>query len=293
MAAARGARARHAPARRLGDIDRGRTARAAARRKPARATDRRVRLGRATSRRAGPPAPAAGSSTPRRWRTRPPPRCCAPAGRRTAATTRSPPVAVDLRSARVRAARWLLDGVRAGPGPRRPARATGSSGPCTMPRRRADPAGTRGRCSRPPASRTRRPTSRSTGSRCSDLDRAGGLSIDDPEAVSAAAGGDRGAFDAVNDVGLFEAVHQLRAGNFEPATAMLDAMPPAPTRRRSCARRRPRGRRRGRAPGPLLLDPDATPPDGWAAGVRDAIAPALDAWVASLLPAPVTCRWRR
>ncbi len=32
------------------------------------------------------------------------------------------------------------------------------------------------------------------------------------------------AFDAINDVGLFEAIHQLAAGNDERATAMLDAV---------------------------------------------------------------------
>ncbi len=94
------------------------------------------------------------------------------------------------------------------------------------------------------------------------------------------------AFDAVNDVGLFEAVHQTAAGNYERSAAMTDAIstgtisPPelrAPLTPRSAVSVEHRV--------VILLPPDGTLPDrGWQAGIRDQVAPALETWVSSLLP---------
>ncbi len=94
-------------------------------------------------------------------------------------------------------------------------------------------------------------------------------------------------FDAVQDVGLFESVHQLAAGNYDRATAMLDSIstgtiaPPdlrAPMVPRSAVSVEHRVM--------ILLPADsANSNSGWGMGVRDQIAPALEAWFASLLPA--------
>ena len=195
------------------------------------------------------------------------------------------PAAVDIRSHRVRAAAWLLDGVRQGQdlgdllGYRferalhelgadhhiRPVRikvlaATGE--PDVPPDEPVD------------------------GIALLDLDRANSLGKVDP-AVRDALDEIEAAFDAVNDVGLFEAVHQLTGANFARATAMLDALATgtsAPPELR--APDTPRGSVGVEHRVLVLLDPAAPHPGrSWpATGERESIAPALGAWVASLLP---------
>jgi hypothetical protein len=194
------------------------------------------------------------------------------------------PAAVDLRSGRLRDAGWLLDGVRAGQplgdllGYRfeRALHDLGASGQIRDVRQQVlDAAGK-------PDVAPDRPVD---GIELLELARGEGLDHPTDEVEQALATLD-GAFDAVNDAALFEAVHQLTAGNAERATAMLDAVAlgtRTPPELR--APRTPRGGRTVEHRVVVLLDPDAPPPGrGWSAGIRDAVAPALDAWVASLLP---------
>ena len=124
---------------------------------------RRLRLRSRTSSRARRAArPRATCSRPRS-RTPPPPRSCAAAGRRSADRGESGALAVDLSSDRVRRARWLVDGVRAGQD-LAGCSARASSAACTTragpgrPDRRVPHA----RARRPPATRRLRPRS-STG----------------------------------------------------------------------------------------------------------------------------------
>jgi hypothetical protein len=196
----------------------------------------------------------------------------------------SSPAAVDLRSHRVRTAEWLLEGTRQGQllgdllGYRferslhdldandqiRPVRqlvleATG----------------------RPDAS----PDGPVDGIALLGLFRGRQLGAVSPE-VTRALHDLEAAFDAVNDVALFESVHQLAAGNNERATAMLDAMSLG-----TIAPPELRGTRTARSAVSvehrvvILLKPTAVPQNrGWSTGIRDAIAPALEAWVVPLLP---------
>jgi hypothetical protein len=194
-------------------------------------------------------------------------------------------VAVDASSARVRTASWLLDGVRQGQplgtllGYRfeRSLHDLGADDQIRSVRQQVLVAA--GSPDVPPDQPV-------DGIELLDLHRAGGLTglsrdaLDAVELVEAA-------FDAVNDIGLVEAVHQLASGNNERATALLDALSTgvlAPPELRA-----PLTPRAGLAVEHrviILLDPAAPPAPwrGWTAGVRDAVAPALDGWVASLLP---------
>ena len=97
-------------------------------------------------------------------------------------------------------------------------------------------------------------------------------------------------FDAVSDVALFESTHHLIQGNLDRAGAMNQAINLG-----SQAPPELRAQRTGRDGTSvehrlvLLLDPDAEPPStrsGWSTGLRDQIAPALEAWLCELLPAP-------
>ena len=194
------------------------------------------------------------------------------------------PVAVNLDSARVRTASWLLDGVRQGQdlgdllGYRfeRALHDLGADEDIRSVREQVLVA--TDRADVPPDAPV-------DGIELLDVYRAAGLTEITSE-VQSALDEIEGAFDAVNDLGLFESVHQLATGNLERATAMLDAL--------STGERAPpelRAPRTPRAGVPIehrvvvLLDPEADEPQrGWAAGVRDAVAPALETWIASLLP---------
>jgi hypothetical protein len=94
------------------------------------------------------------------------------------------------------------------------------------------------------------------------------------------------AFDAVQDVGLCEAVHQLAAGNYDHATAMMDSISTgsiAPPELRSPLTPRSAVAVEHRVV--ILLRPDGAPTNrGWKQGIRDLVAPALEGWFASLLP---------
>ncbi len=196
------------------------------------------------------------------------------------------PAAVDLRSDRIRTALWLSEGIRHGQplgdllGYRferslHDQHADDQIQPIRQAVLAAD-----GR----PQARADTPVD---GIALLELSRAGGLGTPKPAVASALIDLDA-AFDALGDVGLFEATHQLAAGNDERATAVLNAIgtgtnpPPefrAPLTERSAIAVEHRVL--------VLLDPDVAPPgNGWVSGIRDAISPALESWVASLLPAP-------
>ncbi len=198
------------------------------------------------------------------------------------------PVAVNLTSARVRAATWLLDGVRAG---QDLGDLLGYRFERTLHDRKADAkirpvrAAVLVAAGRPDAE----PDQPVDGIALLDLARSGGLGLDEAAVttpVREAIADLEEAFDAVNDVALVEAVHQLASGNYGRATAMLDSMtgthsPPEPLA--------PLTIRDGLSIEHrvlILLDPAAAAPldRGWVAGVRDRICPALEAWVASVLP---------
>ncbi len=95
-------------------------------------------------------------------------------------------------------------------------------------------------------------------------------------------------FDAVSDVGLFESTHQLIQGNLDRARAVNESInlgTQAPPELRA-----PRTQRDGTSIEHrllLLLNPDAKPAaTGWSRGLRDVIAPAVEAWLREILPAP-------
>jgi hypothetical protein len=196
------------------------------------------------------------------------------------------PTAVDLRSDRIRTALWLSEGIRHGQplgdllGYRFERTLHDQDADDQIQPIRAAVLAAAGR----PHARADTPVD---GIALLELSRAGGLDTPSQAVVSALADLD-GAFDAFGDVGLFEATHQLAAGNDERATAVLNAIgtganpPPefrAPLTDRSAVAVEHRVL--------VLLDPEAPAPgDGWVPGVRDAIAPALESWVASLLPPP-------
>ncbi len=196
----------------------------------------------------------------------------------------SSPVAVDIRSAQVRTAAWLLDGVRQG-------QPLGTLLGYRFERSLHDlyaddqiqPVRQLVLAAQGKANAS--PNQPVDGIELLELYRAKTLGTVTP-AVKNALIDLEAAFDAVEDVGLFEAVHQLAAGNYERATAMLDALatgaiaPPelrAPLTPRSAVAVEHRV--------VVLLRPqNSAPTRGWSAGIRDAIAPALEGWVASLLP---------
>lgn len=194
------------------------------------------------------------------------------------------PVAVDLRSARVRTATWLLDGVRAGQdlgdllGYRfERSLHDAKADEQIRPVRRAVLAA----AGKPDAS----PDQPVDGLALLDLARAAGLNLPS-SAVAAAIADLEGAFDAVNDASLVEAVHQLATGNFGRATAMLDAMTGTHSPPELLAPQTVRDGVSVEHRILILLDPQARAPEGsgWVSGLRDRIAPALEAWVASVLP---------
>jgi hypothetical protein len=194
------------------------------------------------------------------------------------------PVAVDISSTRVRSAAWLLDGIRQGQplgetlGYRfeRSLHDLGVSDQIQPLRQLVLAAQGSPRAG---------PDQPVDGIDLLELSRSGGLgavstvvktALSDLEAI----------FDAVQDVGLFEAVHQLAAGNYERATAMLDSVstgsiaPPelrAPLTPRSAISVEQRVI--------ILLHPqESSAGSGWVPGIRDGIAPALEGWFAALLP---------
>jgi hypothetical protein len=129
-----------------------------------------------------------------------------------------------------------------------------------------------------------------------DLWRSGRLLRLDPAAVAALRDLEA-TFDAVQDVGLVEAVHQLTQGNNARASAMLDTLalgtqPPPDLRA-------PRTPRHGTSvehriialwPATLPSTTSATLPSavasGWAADKVSALGPGLDSLVAAVLPDP-------
>lgn len=199
------------------------------------------------------------------------------------------PTSVDARSHRVRTAAWLLDGVRAGQdlgdllGYRfeRTLHDLGADEDIRTVRRRVLTETGHGDVE---------PDQPVDGIELIELHRGGSLDGLSAAATRALDLLER-TFDSVNDVALVEAVHQLTTGNHERATAMLDAV--------SLGTHTPPELRSPRTPLSglpiehrvvVLLDPNppaAGPPaaGGWAAGGRAAAAPALEAWVAGLLPA--------
>jgi hypothetical protein len=194
------------------------------------------------------------------------------------------PVAVDLTSSRVRTAAWLLDGVRGnqdlgdllGYRFERSLHDLGADQFIRDVRRQVLEA-----TDRPNVA----PDQPVDGVELLDLVRDGKLPGLDPEVLPALEELE-GAFDAVTDAGLFEAVHQLVTGNLERATAMLDALATGTrTPPELRAPRTPRGGTSVEHRVVILLDPGAPAPGrGWKTGLRDRVAPALEAWVASLLP---------
>jgi hypothetical protein len=196
------------------------------------------------------------------------------------------PTAVDVRSHRVRGASWLLAGVRGGQalgdllGYRfeRALHELGADDQIRAVRQQVLSA------SGAPEAAPDEPVD---GLALLELRRADRLSTDSPAVRAALAGLEEG-FDAVNDLALVEAVHQLTGGNHERARAVLDAVStgsrPPPE---FLAPRTPRSGRSVDHRVVVLLDPQASGPAGagWVQGVRDRIVPGLEPWVASLLPA--------
>jgi hypothetical protein len=101
------------------------------------------------------------------------------------------------------------------------------------------------------------------------------------------------AFDATDDATLFEATHQLVSGNLERAAAVIQSMgdvdlaPPE-----LVAQRTP-------SAGPtvdhrvmVLIDAETEPDGTWADGLRGALAPQLEAWVTTMLPDPAGVGFR-
>lgn len=120
-----------------------------------------------------------------------------------------------------------------------------------------------------------------------DLWRAGRLLHLDPAAVTALRDL-QATFDAVQDVGLVEAVHQLTQGNNARAAAVLDTLalgtqPPPDLRAPRTPRHGTSVEHRVIALWPTTLPPAAT---GWAADKVSALAPGLDSLVAAVLPDP-------
>jgi hypothetical protein len=191
--------------------------------------------------------------------------------------------AIDLSSRRVRDAGWLLDGVRGG----QPlGDLLGYRFERTLHDRGADHfihptrqavLEANGRADEPPDQPV-------DGLELIELVDAGSIDLE-PEADEALLQV-RAAFDAVNDLALAEGVHQLASGNFGRAAAMLDAIatgesrPPQPEvvethRTATSVEHRV-----------LVLLPTSPslPADGWSSGTRGRLAPALEHYVASLLP---------
>jgi hypothetical protein len=100
-------------------------------------------------------------------------------------------------------------------------------------------------------------------------------------------------FDAIDDVTTFETVHQLVVGNLERAAAVVDGMGPNGGRPPELLGvRTPRGALTIDTRALVLIEATATSADaGWATGTRDLFDPALDAWVATVLPPPADVGW--
>jgi hypothetical protein len=99
------------------------------------------------------------------------------------------------------------------------------------------------------------------------------------------------AFDAVDDVTTFESVHQLVVGNLERAAAVLDGAGPNGGRPPELnGVRIPRGAVTIDVRALVVVDASTTA-TRWPAGTRDRFDPALNAWVASLLPLPSDVGW--
>lgn len=201
------------------------------------------------------------------------------------------PVAVNASSARIRAASWLLDGVRAGSDL---GDLLGYRFERDLHDRGADVA----------ISDIRRQVLKATGRPDALPDRPvdgidlleqyrAGAVTSSSNAVAQALEALDSVFDAANDVGLVEAVHQLAAGNFDRAGAMLDSLTGVTEPPELRAPRTPTAGVSVEHRVLLLLDPQAPAPGrGWVTGIRDRVAPALEAWLAGQLPPATSVGFR-
>ncbi len=192
--------------------------------------------------------------------------------------------AIDLSSRRVRDARWLLDGISS----RQP---LGELLGCRFERELHD-AG-QDLLIRPVRQAVLAAQGRSRASldrpvdgvELLDLTRSGAVVLEPGAAAALAAV--EASFDAANDLAIAEGVHQVAAGNYARASAILDtvatgtARPPRPevveTRRSGSSIEHRLV---------VLLAADA-PADGrWPSGPRDRVTPHVARWAAGLLPDP-------
>ena len=193
--------------------------------------------------------------------------------------------AIDLSSSRVREARWLFDGINRG-------QPLGELLGCRFERILHDAGDDRFihptraavlEAQGLPAASIDQPVD---GIDLLDLVRAGTVDLD-PEARLALDALER-TFDAANDLAIAEGVHQLAAGNYGRASAMLDAIATGTSRppdAEVALTHRPGTAIEHR----LMLLMTAVPSrrdNAWSPGLRDRVAPQLEEWVASLLPPP-------
>ena len=211
------------------------------------------------------------------------------------------PAAIDL--ARRAGARRRLAAVGRAPGagPRRPARHVRSSAGCTTPVSTSR----LGRYDRP--SSTPRGSPRAAldlpvdGIELLDVRRDGKLAttiadlalpaekrhdlVDELDVIESV-------FDAIDDVTTFESVHQLVVGNLDRAAAVLDGAGPNGGRPPELhGVRTPHGALTIDVRALVLVDAASRSASGWRGGTRDLFDPALDAWVAAMLPAPGEVGW--
>jgi hypothetical protein len=209
------------------------------------------------------------------------------------------PAAIDLSSARVRSADWLLSGVRHG---QDLGDLLGASFERALHDARLDVAIRPLRQAVVDADGLK-PSAVDLpidGIRLLELHRAGALD----DTVTALALGARdqrqlndrlrgleAAFDAVDDVTTFESVHQLVVGNLERAAAVLDGAGPNGGRPPELnGVRIPRGAVTIDVRTLVLIDASSGT-TAWPDGTRDQFDPALNAWVASMLPLPSEVGW--
>lgn len=194
------------------------------------------------------------------------------------------PAAVDLRSDRIRTALWLLDGIRQGQdlgdllGYRFERELHDTNGDRFIRTIRAQVLEAGGESNTAPDQPV-------DGIALLDAWRDGSLGTV-PGKVKRALQSLDDAFDATNDAGLFEAVHQLTLGNHERATAVLETMTTgtsSPPELR--AQRSTRAGVGVEHRVVLLAEPDGPIAGGWSSGLRDRVAPAVERWVASIIPA--------
>ena len=193
------------------------------------------------------------------------------------------PYAVDLASSRVRDARWLLDGVGRG-------QPLGELLGCRFERRLHDDG--LDRLIRPVREQVLSAQGRGDTSADQPVD---GIELIDlvrsnltlPQEAAGALASIEASFDAANDLAIAEGVHQLAAGSYGRASAMLDAVATG-TRRAPDAEvvrtQRPVTTIEHRVM--LLVEANLDSVGGWPVGLRGTVAPELERWVESLVPAP-------